>query len=166
MKHTLRKRWRWQRAHTLYIVVTEAVFQAPMLALNAVAQLNACEPSHTLSKSLHCSVCEEYTRIEESTKERVKPGRDTHAAAVGSGQAGESLRAVSSAHNNTRGMSEAIGAYRGHRLHRSSVPGSDVRVERRCPPKRLRSEPRAHLKSLCTIEYAKYALEMSEAQKK
>jgi hypothetical protein len=39
------------RAHTLAIVVTAAVFQAPMFALNAVAPENACEPSHTLSKS-------------------------------------------------------------------------------------------------------------------
>jgi hypothetical protein len=52
MKHTLRTRWRWQRAHTESIVVIEAVFQAAMFALNAFAYWNACEPSHhTLSKS-------------------------------------------------------------------------------------------------------------------
>ncbi len=36
-------------AHTWCNVVTEAVFHAPMLALNAVDALNACEPSHTRS---------------------------------------------------------------------------------------------------------------------
>jgi hypothetical protein len=35
------------------------------------------------------------------------------------------------------------GAYEAHRCHRSSVPGSDVRVERLRPVKRLRAEPRA-----------------------
>ena len=48
---TLRKRRRWQRAHTKLIVVIEAVFQAPMFALNAAAFINACEPSHIVSKS-------------------------------------------------------------------------------------------------------------------
>jgi hypothetical protein len=48
---TLRKRRRWQRAHTKLIVVIEAVFQAAMFALNAAAPLNAYKPSHTLSKS-------------------------------------------------------------------------------------------------------------------
>jgi hypothetical protein len=42
-------RVRWQRAHTLAIVVIEAVFQAPMFALNAIALSNACGPSHMLS---------------------------------------------------------------------------------------------------------------------
>jgi hypothetical protein len=51
MKHTLRKRWRWQRAHTEAIVVIEAVFQAAMFALNTVDVKNACEPLRTLSKS-------------------------------------------------------------------------------------------------------------------
>jgi hypothetical protein len=37
------------RAHTLAIVVIEAVFQAPMFALKAVAPLNACEPNHAPS---------------------------------------------------------------------------------------------------------------------
>ncbi len=31
-------------AHTQYNVVTDAVFHAPMLALNADAERNACEP--------------------------------------------------------------------------------------------------------------------------
>jgi hypothetical protein len=39
------------RAHTEAIVVIEAVFQAPMFWLNAAAFINACGPSHTLSKS-------------------------------------------------------------------------------------------------------------------
>ncbi len=61
MKHTLRTPWRWQRAHTLAIVVIEAVFQAPMSPLNTVASLNACEPSHTLAasaptRSVQCTV--------------------------------------------------------------------------------------------------------------
>ena len=51
MKHALRTRWRWQRAHTLAIFAIEAVFHAPMSALKAVAPLNACEPSHIVSKS-------------------------------------------------------------------------------------------------------------------
>ncbi len=34
-------------------------------------------------------------------------------------------------------------AYAAHIRHSRSVPGSDVRVERRSPPKRLRTEPRA-----------------------
>ncbi len=42
------------------IVVIEAVFQAPMFALKAVAPLNACEPSHTLAKSLRTIVCAKY----------------------------------------------------------------------------------------------------------
>ena len=50
-RHARRTRSRWQTAHTLLISVILAVFQAPMFALNAVAPLNACEPSHTLSKS-------------------------------------------------------------------------------------------------------------------
>jgi hypothetical protein len=37
----------------------------------------------------------------------------------------------------------AKGAYAGHRRYRSSVPGSDVRVEQNRPVKRLRAEPRA-----------------------
>ena len=37
------------RAHTESIVVIEAVFQAPMSALNADAEENACEPSGTLA---------------------------------------------------------------------------------------------------------------------
>jgi hypothetical protein len=36
-------------AHTSDNVVTDAVFHAPMFALNASASLNACEPSHTQS---------------------------------------------------------------------------------------------------------------------
>jgi hypothetical protein len=32
-------------------VVTRSTFHAPMFALNAVAPLNACKPSHALSKS-------------------------------------------------------------------------------------------------------------------
>ena len=52
-RHTCCTHRRWQRAHTLAIVVIEAVFQAPMSALNADAYLKACEPSHTLSKSPH-----------------------------------------------------------------------------------------------------------------
>ncbi len=35
----------------MVIVVIDAVFQAPMFALNAVASLNACGPSRTLAKS-------------------------------------------------------------------------------------------------------------------
>ena len=46
-------RWRAARAekaaHTLDNVVTAAVFHAPMFALNAVADWNACEPSHPRS---------------------------------------------------------------------------------------------------------------------
>ena len=34
-------------AHTACNVVTDAVFHAPMFALNAVADQNACEPDHT-----------------------------------------------------------------------------------------------------------------------
>jgi hypothetical protein len=45
MKHTVGKRGRGRRAHTLVIVVIEAVFQDPMFALNAVELENACEPS-------------------------------------------------------------------------------------------------------------------------
>ncbi len=37
------------RAHTLAIVVIDAVFQAAMFALKPDAYLNACEPSRTLS---------------------------------------------------------------------------------------------------------------------
>jgi hypothetical protein len=44
-------RRRWQSAHTLLISVIPAVFHAPMFALNTDAPLNACEPSHALSKS-------------------------------------------------------------------------------------------------------------------
>ncbi len=51
MKHTVGKRGRGQTAHTLAIVVIDAVFQDPMFALNAVASLNACGPSRTLAKS-------------------------------------------------------------------------------------------------------------------
>ncbi len=36
-------------AHTACNVVIEAVFHAPMFALNADAELNACEPSHPRS---------------------------------------------------------------------------------------------------------------------
>ncbi len=36
-------------AHTAYNVVTDAVFHAPMFALNAFADSNACEPSHPRS---------------------------------------------------------------------------------------------------------------------
>ncbi len=36
-------------AHTTTNVVTDAVFHAPMFALNAVAAMNACEPSHPQS---------------------------------------------------------------------------------------------------------------------
>jgi hypothetical protein len=50
-----------QRAHTVYIVVIEAVFQDPMFALNAAAEQNACEPSHTLSKSLRTLEYAKYT---------------------------------------------------------------------------------------------------------
>jgi hypothetical protein len=55
MKHTLHKRWRWQRAHTLAIVVIDAVFQAPMFALNAVANENACGPSRALKEPFAAS---------------------------------------------------------------------------------------------------------------
>jgi hypothetical protein len=51
MKHTRHTNGRWRRANTLAIVVIEAVFQAPMFALNAVATANACEPKRALSKS-------------------------------------------------------------------------------------------------------------------
>jgi hypothetical protein len=48
-----------EAAHTLDNVVTEAMFHAPMLALNAVAERNACEPINaTLGggvKSSHAS---------------------------------------------------------------------------------------------------------------
>jgi hypothetical protein len=48
-----RLRWRAARAgkaaHTLANEVTDAVFHAPMFALNADISLNACEPSHTRS---------------------------------------------------------------------------------------------------------------------
>jgi hypothetical protein len=36
-------------AHTLNNVVTDAVFHAPMFALNADAERNTCEPSHPRS---------------------------------------------------------------------------------------------------------------------
>ena len=36
-------------AHTAYMFDTDAVFHAPMFALNAAADWNACEPSHTRS---------------------------------------------------------------------------------------------------------------------
>jgi hypothetical protein len=39
------------RAHTEAMFAILAVFQAPMFAWNADAPLNACGPSHTLSKS-------------------------------------------------------------------------------------------------------------------
>jgi hypothetical protein len=38
-----------EAAHTAYNVVTDAVFHAPMFALNAHADKNACEPSNTRS---------------------------------------------------------------------------------------------------------------------
>ena len=38
-------------AHTLDNELTEAVFHAPMFALNAFAWRNACEPSHTRSNA-------------------------------------------------------------------------------------------------------------------
>jgi hypothetical protein len=50
-----------RKGHTLAIVVIEAVFQAPMFALNIIAPLNACGPSHTLSKSLRTLVCAKNT---------------------------------------------------------------------------------------------------------
>jgi hypothetical protein len=53
-RHPRRTRRRWQRGHTLAIVVIEAVFHAAMFVLNAVASLNACGPSGTLAKSPHC----------------------------------------------------------------------------------------------------------------
>ena len=50
---TSRLRWRAARAgnaaHTWDNEVTAAVFHAPMFALNADAEENACEPSHTRS---------------------------------------------------------------------------------------------------------------------
>jgi hypothetical protein len=49
------------RAHTLAIVVIEAVFHAPMSALKALPPLNTCEPSHMLSKSSHTVVCAKNT---------------------------------------------------------------------------------------------------------
>jgi hypothetical protein len=52
--HTRPTLKRWQLEHTLAIVVIEAVFHAPMFALNAAAEESACEPSHTLAKSPHC----------------------------------------------------------------------------------------------------------------
>ncbi len=39
-------------AHTWYNVVTDAVFHAPMFALNADADMNACEPNHTRKERL------------------------------------------------------------------------------------------------------------------
>jgi hypothetical protein len=50
-RHPHRTLRRWQRAHTVDIVVIAAVFQDPMFALNALAFINACGPSHPLSKS-------------------------------------------------------------------------------------------------------------------
>jgi hypothetical protein len=41
---------RWYRAHTKLILVIEAVFQAPMFALNVFAPQNACEPSRALKE--------------------------------------------------------------------------------------------------------------------
>ncbi len=47
-----RLRWRAagpEKAHTAYNVVTDAVFHAAMFALNADAEPNACQPSHSRS---------------------------------------------------------------------------------------------------------------------
>jgi hypothetical protein len=57
-----RPRWRAARAekaaHTLPNVVTAAVFHAPTFALNADADLNACEPSHPRSTpTAHARMC-------------------------------------------------------------------------------------------------------------
>jgi hypothetical protein len=51
MQHTLRKQRQGQREQTLAMFAILAVFQAPMFALNAVAPLNACKPSHARSMS-------------------------------------------------------------------------------------------------------------------
>jgi hypothetical protein len=120
MMHTLRTRWRWQRAHTDSIVVIEAVFQAPMFALNAVAKANACEPSHTLSKSPrrispeprrvrsvhHCARSAQWAECVRSGAVALD-GRDAgQLQQLHRRKTGESLLAVSSEHNDTREMSE------------------------------------------------------------
>jgi hypothetical protein len=51
-RHTRRGIWcTHRRRHTRYMFTTLAEFHAPMSALNAVAPLSACGPSHTLSQS-------------------------------------------------------------------------------------------------------------------
>jgi hypothetical protein len=132
------------RAYTEAIVVIEAVFQAAMSWLNAIAPLNACEPSHTLSKSLRTI---EDAKYAPEMREARRNERSTEGSMRGCSlfrprpMAYVPRSAASQAKAHTRVM--ANGAYAGHRRHRSSVPGSDVRVEHHRPVKRLRAKQNA-----------------------
>jgi hypothetical protein len=74
--------------------------------------------------------------------------RQKHASPQAPSAAADGIQAVrrriaSLARHTPLTPAMAMGAYVAHRHHRSCVPGSDVRVERRRPIKRLRAEPHA-----------------------
>jgi hypothetical protein len=103
-----------ETAHTLNNVVTAAVFHAPMFALNADAERNACIYRST------CAVAHTHRRVSAHT--------DTSCQTL--------TERVSATGKPATGRN---GAYIRHVDHEGGVPRADVRVERRRTEERLRA---------------------------
>jgi hypothetical protein len=138
-----------------------------MFALNADANTNACEPSQKLSKSprrmspcpdgsgrciVHtasngpsaCGAMCLHSTIELRRSCGGWGWRKTGGSTAARGKA-RSTNECQPGEFVCRGYAQAMakGAYAGHRSHRSSVPGSDVRIEQNRPIKCLQAKPSA-----------------------